>query len=64
MIWGGYTLFVDAMATETTSWLGSITQHLVPFWPMGYQLLGYFLLAGIATGGIGSAFSMRGHLKV
>ncbi|HIQ57999.1 MAG TPA: ABC transporter permease [Candidatus Merdivicinus intestinavium] len=64
VIWGGYTLFVDAMATETTSWLGSITQHLVPFWPMGYQLLGYFLLAGIATGGIGSAFSMRGHLKV
>ena len=64
VIWGGYTLFVDAMATETTSWFGSITQHLVPFWPMGYQLLGYFLLAGIATGGIGSAFSMRGHLKV
>ena len=64
VIWGGYTLFVDAMATETTSWLGSITQHLVPFWPMGYQLLGYFLLAGIATGGIGCVFSMRGHLKV
>ena len=63
-IWGGYTIFVDAFATETSSWLGSITQNLVPFWDMGYQLLGYFLLAGILTGGVGSAFSMRGHLKV
>ena len=63
-IWGGYTIFVDAFATETSSWLGSVTQNLVPFWDMGYQLLGYFLLAGILTGGVGSAFSMRGHLKV
>lgn len=63
-IWGGYTVCVDALAMETSSWLGSITQHLVPFWDMGYQLMGYFLLAGILTGGIGSAFSMRGHLKV
>ena len=63
-IWGGYTIFLDAFATETSSWLGSITQNLVPFWDMGYQLLGYFLLAGILTGGVGSAFSMRGHLKV
>ena len=63
-IWSGYTIFVDALATETSSWLGSITQNLVPFWDMGYQLLGYFLLAGILTGGVGSAFSMRGHLKV
>lgn len=63
-IWGGYTVCVDALAMETSSWLGSITQHLVPFWDMGYQLMGYFLLAGILTGGVGSAFSMRGHLKV
>ena len=63
-IWGGYIVFVDAFATETSSWLGSVTQNLVPFWDMGYQLLGYFLLAGILTGGVGSAFSMRGHLKV
>lgn len=63
-IWGGYTVCLDALSTNSSSWLGSITQHLVPFWNMGHQLMGYFLLAGILTGGVGSAFSMRGHLKV
>ena len=52
------------MNTESTSWLSTITQHIVPFESFSYQLLGGFLLAGILTGGLGSTFSMRGHLKV
>ncbi|MGI5854848.1 MAG: permease-like cell division protein FtsX [Candidatus Merdivicinus sp.] len=63
-IWGGYTVFIHAMTTESTSWLASITQHIVPFKDISYQLMGGFLLAGVLTGGIGSTFSMRGHLKV
>lgn len=63
-IWGGYTVFLRAMSTESTSWLASITQHVVPFQSVSVKLMGCFLLAGVLTGGLGSTFSMRGHLKV
>ncbi len=63
-IWGSYSVLLGAMNTESTSWLSTITQHIVPFESFSYQLLGGFLLAGILTGGLGSTFSMRGHLKV
>ena len=63
-IWGGYTVFLRAMSTESTSWLASITQHVVPFQSVSAKLMGFFLLAGVLTGGLGSTFSMRGHLKV
>ena len=63
-IWGGYTVFLRAMSTESTSWLASITQHVVPFQSVSAKLMGCFLLAGVLTGGLGSTFSMRGHLKV
>lgn len=63
-IWGGYTVFLRAMSTDSTSWLASITQHVVPFQSVSVKLMGCFLLAGVLTGGLGSTFSMRGHLKV
>ena len=63
-IWGGYTVFLRAMSTESTSWLASITQHVVPFQSVSAKLMGCFLLAAVLTGGLGSTFSMRGHLKV
>ena len=63
-IWGGYALFIGAITMESSTWLASLTQYLVPFADVRLQILGGFLLAGILTGGIGSAFSMRGHLKV
>ena len=63
-IWGGYALFIGAITMESSTWLASLTQYLVPFAGVRLQILGGFLLAGILTGGIGSAFSMRGHLKV
>lgn len=63
-IWGGYALFVEAVSFESSAWLASMTQYLVPFQDFCYQILGGFLLAGILTGSIGSGFSMRKHLKV
>ena len=63
-IWGGYTVFQQALATDSSSWLSAITQHIVPFRDVSYPLMGGFLLAGVLTGGLGSTFSMRGHLKV
>lgn len=63
-IWGGYTVFLNAMSTESSSWLSSITQHVVPFRQVSGKLMLWFLVAGILTGGLGSTFSMRGHLKV
>ncbi len=63
-IWGGYTVFLNAMSTESSSWLSSITQHVVPFRQISGKLMLWFLVAGILTGGLGSTFSMRGHLKV
>ena len=64
VIWGGYTVFLNAMSTESSSWLSSITQHVVPFRQVSGKLMLWFLVAGILTGGLGSTFSMRGHLKV
>lgn len=63
-IWGGYTVFLNAMSTESSSWLSSITQHVMPFRQVSGKLMLWFLVAGILTGGLGSTFSMRGHLKV
>ena len=63
-IWGGYTVFLKAMSTESSSWLSSITQHVMPFRQVSGKLMLWFLVAGILTGGLGSTFSMRGHLKV
>lgn len=63
-IWGGYTVFLNAMSTESSSWLSSITQHVVPFRQVSGKLMLWFLVAGILTGGLGSTLSMRGHLKV
>lgn len=63
-IWGGYTVFLNAMSAESSSWLSSITQHVVPFRQVSGKLMLWFLVAGILTGGLGSTFSMRGHLKV
>ena len=63
-IGGGYTVFLNAMSTESSSWLSSITQHVMPFRQVSGKLMLWFLVAGILTGGLGSTFSMRGHLKV
>lgn len=63
-IWGGYTVFLNAMSTESSSWLSSITQHVMPFRQVSGKLMLWFFVAGILTGGLGSTFSMRGHLKV
>ena len=64
IIWGGYNIFLNAVTSESNTWLGSISQNLVPFEQIAYQILGYFLISGIVVGGFGSAMSMRGHLKV
>ena len=64
IIWGGYNIFLNAITSESNTWLASISQNLVPFKHISYQILGYFLISGIVGGGFGSAMSMRGHLKV
>lgn len=64
IIWGGYNVFLNAIISESNTWLGSISQNLVPFKHIAHQILGYFLISGIVVGGFGSAMSMRGHLKV
>ena len=64
IIWGGYNIFLNANTSESNTWLASISQNLVPFKHISYQILGYFLISGIVVGGFGSAMSMRGHLKV
>lgn len=63
-VWGGYTVFINAVAGNSSSWLASVIDHLVPFRDLAGQLAGYFLLSGVLTGGLGSVLSMRGHLKV
>lgn len=64
IIWGGYDIFVKLMDRESTSWLTTVTSHILPFSSISWRLLGYFVLSGVAIGGCGSAFSMRGYLKV
>ena len=64
IVWGGYNIFLNGITSESNTWLASVSQNLVPFKDISYQLLGYFLISGIVVGGFGSAMSMRGHLKV
>jgi cell division transport system permease protein len=64
LIWGGYAIFTDSIVTNSSTWISTIVSHIVPFGEISTRMLGYFLLAGIATGGLGSCTSMQGYLKV
>lgn len=62
--WGGYDLFIRLVDTNSATLLGDITGHILPFDTIMWRLLAYYMAAGILVGSIGSAGSMRGHLKV
>ena len=62
--WGGYDLFAGMVSRESSSWLAIVTSHIVPFSDLSAILLSCFLVSGVTVGAFGSAFSMRGDLKV
>ena len=62
--WGGHDLFIQLVDTGSATLLADITGHILPFSTIMWRLLGYYMAAGIAVGGLGSAMSMRGYLKV
>ena len=64
IVWGGYDVFVRLIDSNATSWLSSVTSHILPFSSVALRLMGYFMASGILVGGLGSAMSMRGYLKV
>lgn len=63
---GGYILLLDSLKVEMASggWLSNILGCMIPYTLVWPYMLGGFCLAGAGLGGLGSAFSVRKHLKV
>lgn len=63
---GGYALLMNALTEQMAggSWMSSLIGCMIPYKAVWAPMLGWFCLAGAGMGGLGSAFSIRRHLKV
>ena len=63
-IWLGYVLILQALQNNSSAFLQSMFASVIPFSHVAIPLALSFLLAGSATGALGSVISLRTHLKV
>lgn len=64
IIWIGYEVLIKLLNQAESVFLSELYQHIIPFSNICLMILLCFLLAGTLTGAIGSALSLRKHLKV
>ena len=64
VMWYLYTQIFAAIQKDPVSLISSMTQSLIPFESIWFVLLLFYLVIGMAVGGLGSALSTRKHLKV
>jgi len=64
LLWGGYTLLVRGLAESTFDYANILLGSFIPFREVAPRLYGYFLLAGIGIGGIGSAAAVGKYVRV
>lgn len=64
VMWYLYSQIVTALQKDPVSLISSMTQSLIPFESIGFVLFLFYLVIGMAVGGVGSMLSTRKHLKV
>lgn len=63
---GGYALLMNSLTEQLSSgsWMAGLIGCMLSYGEVWAPMLGWFCLAGAGMGGLGSAFSIRKHLKV
>lgn len=64
LVWGVYAFLFGFLTDYASSWLQQLFTSVIPFRAVMWELLAYFLGAGIIVGTVGCTFSVRNHLKV
>ena len=64
VIWGCYSWLTDLLVQDSTSFLEAMLESIIPFREIAGELALFFGLTGTILGTIGSAVSVRNHVKV
>ncbi len=64
IIWQGYTYAINALIGTSTSWLNDAIESIIPFPAIAIPLAIFFVGTSVFIGVVGSAFSIRNHIKV
>ena len=64
VIWGTYSFMVDSFTTGAVTFVQDALSSIVPFKDIALILGTYFSVSGIVLGMLGSAISIRNHVKV
>ena len=64
IIWAGYSYVLDSFVGQTSSWLQSAFQNIIPFKDVALYLALFFMASGVGIGVLGSVVSIRNHIKV
>ncbi len=64
IIWLGYSYIVEGFSVYASEWIQSAAENIMPFEAIAVDLAIFFASASVLIGVIGSALSIRNHLKV
>ena len=64
LVSGGYLALIEGVSRQGSSWLSNLYYSLLSYQVIWTWLAGGFVLSGVLIGGVGSAMSIRKHLKV
>ncbi len=64
LVSGGYLALIEGVSRQGSSWLSNLYYSLLSYQVIWPWLAGGFVLSGVLIGGVGSAMSIRKHLKV
>lgn len=64
LVCGAYYLVYEYLTNMVNLWISAVVNNLLPLQEIWQYVLGGFVAFGILIGGMGTAFSVRKHLKV
>lgn len=64
IIWGGYSVFMQSFLEQSTAWIRQAFSQVIAFESIALKLAVFFVASGVGLGVLGSAVSIRNHIKV
>lgn len=64
LVWGGYNYLIQAFSMNSSAWLSSIFESIIPFESVADELAIAFGATGTILGSCGSVISIKNHAKV
>lgn len=64
LVWGGYNYLIQAFSMNSSVWLNSIFESIIPFESVAENLAIAFGATGTILGSVGSIISIKNHIKV